>query len=46
MELPRVGSRFSVRFARPPSIRNPAERLASHLRLGGLHRRYSWEKAA
>ena len=31
---------------RPPSIRNPGERLASHPRLGGLHHRYSWAKAA
>jgi putative transposase len=30
---------------RPPSIRNPGERLASHPRLGGLHHRYSWAKA-
>jgi len=31
---------------RPQSIRNPGERLASHPRLGGLHHRYSWAKAA
>jgi putative transposase len=31
---------------RPPSIRNPGERLASHPRLGGLHHRYSWAKVA
>jgi putative transposase len=31
---------------RPPSIKNPGERLASHSRLGGLHHRYSWQKAA
>jgi len=31
---------------RPPSIKNPGERLASHPRLGGLHHRYSWAKAA
>jgi putative transposase len=31
---------------RPPSIRNPGERLASYPRLGGLHHRYSWAKAA
>ena len=31
---------------RPPSIRHPGERLASHPRLGGLHHRYSWAKAS
>ena len=31
---------------RPKSIRNPGEQLASLARLGGLHHRYSWEKAA
>src|SRR5580698_8097330 len=31
---------------RPASIRNPGEQLASHPRLGGLHHRYSWAKAA
>jgi putative transposase len=29
---------------RPPSIKNPGARLASHPRLGGLHHRYSWQK--
>ncbi len=31
---------------RPPSIKNPGEQLASHPRLGGLHHRYFWAKAA
>ena len=31
---------------RPKSIRNPDERLSSLPRLGGLHHRYSWAKAA
>jgi putative transposase len=31
---------------RPLSIRNPGERLASQPRLGGLHHRYFWAKAA
>ena len=30
---------------RPPSIKNPGERVASHFRSGGLHHRYSWQKA-
>jgi transposase InsO family protein len=31
---------------KPPSIRKPGEQLASPPRLGGLHHRYSWAKAA
>ena len=31
---------------RPPSTRNPGERLASYPRLGGLHHRYSWAQVA
>jgi putative transposase len=31
---------------RPKSIRNPSDRLESLPRLGGLHHRYSWAKAA